>query len=74
MRKTFVSELLFTNLDIATTSKLVGHEDKRTTLNNYSFEVENKELLTQLNSALSVPSVPLFDSKIIELPITSKPA
>ena len=54
-RKTFISTLIDAGVNINTIREIVGHEDERTTFNNYCFDrSENKERHELINNALTV--------------------
>lgn len=43
MRKTVISKMLDAQMNINTVRKFAGHEDEKTTYNNYCFDVKRKE-------------------------------
>ncbi len=53
MRKTVISKMLDAQMNINTVRKFAGHEDEKTTYNNYCFDVKRKEeIRNQLEEAL----------------------
>lgn len=53
IRKTFISELIDSNININTIRKIVGHEDEKTTYKSYCFERKrSSEIECQLEDAL----------------------
>jgi len=55
VRKTVISSMIDANVNINTIRKIVGHEDEKTTYNNYCFDRKSKtEIKRQLEIALDV--------------------
>lgn len=55
IRKTVISSMIDANVNINTIRKIVGHEDEKTTYNNYCFDRKSKtEIKRQLEIALDV--------------------
>ncbi len=53
-RKTFVSKLIDAGVNINTTRQIVGHQDERTTLNNYCYDRSSKaEKYSKISKAFS---------------------
>ena len=53
-RKTFISNLIATGMNINTVRQYVGHEDERTTLRNYCFDRDSEEeKLKEFNDAMA---------------------
>ena len=48
--KTFISNLISTEMNINTVRQYVGHEDERTTLRNYCFDRDSEEENLESNS------------------------
>ena len=56
IRKTWVSGLGAAGMNIDTIRRMAGHEDERTTLNNYMFDTNSKKAI---ESALEKAAIPL---------------
>ena len=52
-RKTYVSALIDAGININTVKNIVGHEDARTTLGNYTFDRLHAEQLERIEHALN---------------------
>ena len=53
-RKTFVSKLIDAGVNVNTTRQIVGHQDERTTLNNYCYDRSSKaEKYSKISKAFS---------------------
>lgn len=70
IRKTYISKLIDSGVNINTIRELVGHEDERTTYNSYCFDRHSKEEINQqLENALQVfngiqnPPIPTKNEK-----------